>query len=88
MSVALGELERHEEALSALREAFKLNPNDASTAFNLGTTLLRVQETPDEALSYLRRAEDLGHRRARQVIAYVEELKSASLEDLKIKARQ
>ena len=83
VSVALDELGRNEEALSALRKAFKLDQNDASIAFNLGMTLSRVQDTPDEALVYLRRAEDLGHRRAHQTIAYLEELKSGSGEDLK-----
>jgi tetratricopeptide (TPR) repeat protein len=76
MSCAFVELGRHEEAVSALRTAFALDPNDASTALNLGVELLHVQDTPYEALIYLRRAEKLGHRRAHQIIADIEAHKS------------
>jgi len=72
MSCAFVALKRHEEAVDALRKAFALDPNDASTALNLGVELLHVQDTPDEALIYLRRAERLGHRRAHQIIKEIE----------------
>jgi Protein of unknown function (DUF2971)/Tetratricopeptide repeat len=75
-SCALSELGRHEEALGSLQKAFKLDPNDASTAFNMGMELLRVQTTPEEALRFLRLAEHLGHRRAHQAISLIEERSS------------
>ncbi len=76
MSCALVELEMHEEAVGSLKRAFDLDPNDASIAFNYGINLLRVQDTPDEGLFYLKRAEVLGHRRAHQIIADIEEQES------------
>ncbi len=72
MSCALVELGRNEEAISVLRKAIDLDPNDASIAFNLGVQLYKVQQAKEEALVHLRRAERLGHRRARQAIAEVE----------------
>lgn len=72
MSCALVELKRHEEAIGALRKCTNLDPNDASAAFNLGVQLFKVQQAREEALVHLRRAERLGHRRARQAIAEVE----------------
>jgi tetratricopeptide (TPR) repeat protein len=74
VSCALTELGRHDEAVDALRRAFELNPNDASTALNLGIELLRIQKPTEEALIYLRRAEQLGHRRASQIIDSIAEL--------------
>lgn len=74
VACALSELERHEEAVESLRRAYKLDPNDASTALNLGVEIVRTQGPTEEALTYLRRAEQLGHRRASQMVAYVAEL--------------
>lgn len=72
MSCALVELDRHQDAVIPLKRAFKIDPNEKSIAFNLGVVLLQVQESSDEALVYLRRAESLGHRQAHQIIADIE----------------
>ena len=72
VACALVELGRRQEAVIPLKRAFQLDPNEKSIAFNLGVVLLQVQENPDEALVYLRRAESLGHRRAHQVISDIE----------------
>jgi tetratricopeptide (TPR) repeat protein len=72
MSCALIELGHYEEAIIPLKKAFEMDPNEKSIALNLGLMLLRVEEKPDEALVYLRRAESLGHRRAHRIIADIE----------------
>lgn len=73
MSVAMSELRRPREAVVALRRAFALDPNEASIALNLGLEIFKSQGDVKEALVYLRRAEQLGHRRAHQIIAEIEQ---------------
>lgn len=51
-------------AIDAYRRARKLDPTDASTAFNLGLELFREGDVR-EALEHLDEAESLGHEKAR-----------------------
>ena len=62
---SMGELER---VVELLRKAEHLAPNDPSIVLNLGSHLARNLDTYTEGITYLERAETLGHRRARQVI--------------------
>jgi tetratricopeptide (TPR) repeat protein len=73
---ALTELNRDEESVQSLMKAYELNSSDASTALNLGVQLIKTGSDSKEALFYLKRAERLGHRRASQIIAEVEQLMS------------
>ena len=73
MACALESLGRVDEVLPLPRRASKLEPNDPSIALNLGVHLVGKNETRAEALMHLRRAEKLGHRRARRIIDDVEE---------------
>lgn len=72
LSVAYTQLSRPKEALNALRKAYAIDPNDPSIALNLGVHLLETQEIPDEGMTFLHRAERLGHRRARALITRVQ----------------
>ena len=71
IACALTELKRYEEAIEALKKSYKFNPNDSSTAFNLGQ-LLSFQGNINEALMYYKRADSLGHRRAYSFISEIE----------------
>ncbi|MDF2455206.1 MAG: hypothetical protein K0R51_1199 [Cytophagaceae bacterium] len=66
---ALTALKRHKEAVIALKQAYKLDPNDPSTAFNLGVELINAEADIKEALDYLERADYLGHRRAYSILS-------------------
>ncbi len=72
---ALIELNRHEEAVIALKKAYEIDPNEASVSFNLGVELLNIGADLEEALSYLKRADRLGHRRAYGIISEIENTK-------------
>lgn len=74
LSCALVQLKQVEKALEALRQASVLEPNDPSVALNLGVLLSTQADTREEALRVLRRADQLGHRRARRLIADLEAL--------------
>lgn len=76
LAVAFTQLGRLEEAVTTLRRAVELDPNDPSAVFNLGNLLTRNWANVEEGLNYLRSAERLGHRRAHAKIAEVEMLKS------------
>lgn len=55
-----------------IADDFDSIPNDPSIALNLGVHLVGEDETCAEGLMHLRRAEKLGHRRARRIIDEVE----------------
>lgn len=74
MATALIELERHDEAVTALRKAYELDPNDRSTVFNLAIELLRTQDDPKEPSLLLKRAHQLGDRRAFGILSEIEKL--------------
>ncbi len=68
MACALESLGRLDEVVSLLRKASELDPNDPSISLNLGVHLANNSETVEEGLTWLRRAEKLGHRRATRII--------------------
>jgi hypothetical protein len=72
MACALDSLGKADEAVPLLQRASQLEPNDSSIALNLGNHLVGKDETRAEGLMCLRRAEKLGHRRARRIIDDVE----------------
>jgi tetratricopeptide (TPR) repeat protein len=69
---ALIDLKRDKEAIESLKIAYKLNPNDASIAFNLGIEILKTDGSPKDALTYFIKAEKLGHRKAHSYISDIE----------------
>ncbi len=71
---ALIGLNRREEAVEALKKAYEIDPNDASTALNLGVELFNTQADKKKALVFLEQAKRLGHHRAHSVIAEIERL--------------
>jgi tetratricopeptide (TPR) repeat protein len=72
MACALEQMGRPNDVVPLLQRASQLDPNDPSIALNLGVHLTGNPETKSEGLAHLRRAEKLGHRRARQIIDRVE----------------
>jgi tetratricopeptide (TPR) repeat protein len=72
MACALSALGRNDEAIEALEKAFEINPNDASTCFNLGVELITKNANIEDALKYLKIADRLGHRRAYGIISEIE----------------
>jgi hypothetical protein len=68
MACALTSMGQLDEVIPLLRRAYQLEPNDPSITLNLGVNLAQSQETLEEGLEFLERAEKLGHRRARQLI--------------------
>ena len=79
MACALESLGKVDEVVPLLQRASQLDPNDPSIALNLGNHLVSRDETRAEGLVHLRRADKLGHRRARRIIDDVERsLKSDS----------
>jgi tetratricopeptide (TPR) repeat protein len=71
MACALESLSQPDKAVPLLQRAADLDPNDASIALNLGVHLVRNRATQEQGIAHLRRAEKLGHRRARQIIDQV-----------------
>lgn len=69
---ALIELKRDKEAVDSLKEAYKINPNDPSTCFNIGVQLIKIDADIEEILMYLKNADRLGHRRAYGLIEEIE----------------
>ena len=55
LGVALGDLDRHEEAVEALRAAVARNPNDANSNYNLAVALLAVRRL-DDAIAALQQS--------------------------------
>lgn len=72
---ALSALGRNDEAIEALLKAYKINPYDASTCFNLGVELIKKNSDVEDALKYLKKADRLGHRRAHGIISEIENQK-------------
>jgi tetratricopeptide (TPR) repeat protein len=72
MACVLEQMGRLDDVVPLLQQASRLDPNDPSIALNLGVHLIGNPETRSEGLAHLRRAEKLGHRRARQIIDRVE----------------
>lgn len=62
---AMGKLDK---VVSLLRKAYSLDETDPSIALNLGLHLVSNMRTYEEGMALLRKADELGHRRARQVI--------------------
>lgn len=69
--VALSFLGRLSEAVAAYERAKSLNPLDASTSFNLGA-ILHELERRDGAIVEFKRAERLGHPRAKYRLALLQ----------------
>jgi tetratricopeptide (TPR) repeat protein len=69
---ALTALERHEDAVKALKAAFKLDKENASICFNLAIELIKTYNDETEVLRFLRLAHNLGHRRANSIITQLE----------------
>jgi Flp pilus assembly protein TadD len=63
---------RSVESVEALKKAYEIDPNDSSTAFNLGIELLELQNDPSEALPYLKQADKSGRPSAYLVISEIE----------------
>jgi hypothetical protein len=72
MACALQLMGRLEQVVTLFECAYRLNPNDPSIALNLGLHLVQDSKRREEGLACLRRAERLGHRRARRIIDDVE----------------
>jgi len=72
MACALISMGRPNDALPLFERAYELEPNDPSIALNLGVYLVRNDSTRERGLDCLRRAERLGHRRARRIIDQIE----------------
>ncbi|MBU2934498.1 MULTISPECIES: DUF2971 domain-containing protein [Pacificibacter] len=62
---AMGQLEK---VVALLRTAYNLNETDPSITLNLGVHLVSDKQTLEEGMTLLRKADELGHRRARQII--------------------
>jgi Flp pilus assembly protein TadD len=69
--VALSALKRHEQAIISYRKAHELNPQDASTALNLGAELRLIGKL-DEGKAYLADAARLGHPRAADFLRVID----------------
>ena len=74
LSVAYTQLGRSEAAITAVRKAYAIDPNDASITLNLGVLLVEAPETSDEGKTFLRHANRLGHRRAHAFLPPVHKL--------------
>ena len=63
------------EALSAYRQAFSLNPNNADTAYYISTILIDNENSKAEGLTFLDKALEINpeHADAKQFKAYLEE---------------